>query len=680
MNPHRTRFAKKAILILSFAGYLVPVTLFALGGQEPETDPGLPVTKVVLFTTGVGYFERSGLVRDTETVDLVVGRDSVNDLMKSLVVQDLDGGSISWVSYASREPVEQSLRDLSVDLSYHPGFVEIISQLRGETVSMETWSGTTIAGAIIGVETTEQRQQVNMLDSRDRIRSVPVADIRMFRSENPEIREELERALVLAAESRYGDTRQVSLRFAGTGERRVRVGYVLGAPIWKTSYRLVLEDDQTAGDTALLQGWGIVENLSRDDWRDIELTLVSGQPISFTMDLYRPQMLSRPEIAFEVAETIRPPSYEEPETETAKSYSAAPSSRLAAPSVADLASGGFGATDEGARFDPGQGVSAAADAGGIGEFFEYRVATPVSLPRDESAMVPIVVESIPAEKISIFNRSSHPTHPFHSVRLENATDLILAGGPITVFESGGYAGDATIGLLTPGNEQLISYALDLSSRIAIDRESLADMLVSATIEAGRLSSEIRSSRTITYRVTWTHTDGRKLMIEHPSSPGWEITAAPEIDQESQSYVRLLVDPADATSFEVAESRTRSAVIDLRNATDGTIESWIDRDGVTEAVRVALRGVIDRRAGISETVRLRRAEELRRSEIVRDQARIRENLGKIESGSSLYDRYLEQLAEQEDELEAIAQRIKSLDAQQRSQREALEEYLDTLQAE
>src|SRR5262249_55781513 len=97
----------------------------------------------------------------------------------------------------------------------------------------------------------------------------------------------------------------VSLNFLGTGRRAVKVGYVVESPVWKTSYRLALED----GNKAFLQGWAVVENTSDEDWNQVRLGLISGRPISFPMDLHEPLSVPRPKVEPELFASLRPQTY-----------------------------------------------------------------------------------------------------------------------------------------------------------------------------------------------------------------------------------------------------------------------------------------------------------------------------------------------------------------------------------
>src|SRR5208283_3812985 len=105
----------------------------------------------------------------------------------------------------------------------------------------------------------------------------------------------------------------VSLAFSGEGKREVRVGYVVENPIWKTSYRLVLNEK----GKPFLQGWAVVENTQDEDWNNVRMALVSGRPISFQMDLYEPLYVKRPIVEPELFASLRPPAYNGALTEAA---------------------------------------------------------------------------------------------------------------------------------------------------------------------------------------------------------------------------------------------------------------------------------------------------------------------------------------------------------------------------
>ena len=564
-----------------------------------------------------------------------------------------------------------------MNLASNPGFLQILEQLRGEQVELDT-AGGTVTGLLLGVESIAGGFQVNLLDARNRVANVSADSVVTYRAADPAVQQELRRALGLLSESRYSGTKRVSIRFLGVGSRRVLVGYVVPVPVWKTSYRLVLGDSDH-----LLQGWAIVENMTREDWEGVTLRLVSGRPVSFVMDLYRPIMIGRPSINLDVTESIAPPSYADAEPVSNELFmSQIPSAAPRASQGGGFSTGSFGRPEE-REVDLTTGVASAASGARAGEFFQYAIDEPVSLGRSESAMVPIVSERVEGERLSIFNQATHAIHPFNSLRLHNSTSLDLAGGPITLFEAGSYAGDARINLMSPEDAALLSYSLDLATSLKSRRESKSDELTEVSIENGVLRTYTLSSFTTFYEISWTHSDGRSLIVEHAFAQGWNLIAPAALSdgeiRQTANHYRFEFDPASVPRLDVTEIRTIERNTSLAGAGDETIGLYLDNDDVPQGVKQALLGIIVRRSAIQETVRMRRELEGDRGDIYRDQARIRENLDKISEGSDLYERYFSELDEQEDDHSRLGAEITALEREERRQRLDLEQYIENLSA-
>src|SRR5436190_6704212 len=292
-----------------------------LGAGEAKQDlkpaVSLPITRVVLFNSGVGYFSRSGEVEGDARVDLTFPEADVNDLLKSMTLEDFGKGRISAVSYDSREPIARTLSSFAINLNNNPTFSQIVAQLRGERVEVAVSPTAAnqpgkLTGTIVGVEkqkvpagqTTVDAEVLNMWCAEG-MRAVKFSDIQSLKFSNPVIESEFRRALETLALSHDNQKKAVQLHFAGEGKRRVQVGYVIEAPIWKTSYRLVMADKEKP----YLQGWAMVENPTDEDWTGVKLALVSGRPISFKMDLYNPLYINRPTVEPELFASLRPVTY-----------------------------------------------------------------------------------------------------------------------------------------------------------------------------------------------------------------------------------------------------------------------------------------------------------------------------------------------------------------------------------
>ena len=271
----------------------------------------VPVERVVLFTSGVGYFEHGGRVAGDADVTLRFGTEALNDVLKSLVVEDR-GGRVVGVVYPTQAPIERTLRSFAIDLSNGPGLASILRQVRGAEVSVTTPSGT-VRGTVVAVDSQPRPSgdTAVLVDVLSLLTDGGLVTVRLDTAGrvafvDPALQAELEGALAALGEDRGGDRKPVRVQFRGRGARDVRMGYVIASPVWKTSYRLVL--DGASGD-GTLQGWALVENPTEADWADVDLTLVSGRPVSFVTDLYTPRFVDRPVVALADDAAVRPETY-----------------------------------------------------------------------------------------------------------------------------------------------------------------------------------------------------------------------------------------------------------------------------------------------------------------------------------------------------------------------------------
>src|SRR4051794_34350812 len=386
--------------------------------EGPKHTP-LSIGQVVLFSSGVGFFQREGTVDGDARIDLSFPVADVNDLLKSMVLRDRDGGHVAAVSYDSNAPLERTLQSFAVNLTANPALAKILDQARGEKVEVALSAAgagqpATLTGTVVGVETQKQAAgkdaavDVSVLNlwCADGLRGVRLPDVQRVRLLNPALDSEFRKALEALAQSHDAQKKAVSLSFTGEGKRRVSVGYVVDNPLWKTSYRLVLGGEKQ--EKPYLQGWAVVENSSDEDWRGVRMALVSGRPVSFRMDLYTPLFVPRPLVEPELFASLRPPSYSgalNGVPAMAQTAPAPPPSVPAGPGQASrngrrAPSGGFRGGERAdmpvnrleekeaeasrafgvqldQRMDLAQGVASAANAAKLGDFFRYAIDHPV---------------------------------------------------------------------------------------------------------------------------------------------------------------------------------------------------------------------------------------------------------------------------------------------------------------
>ena len=330
----------------------------------------------------------------------------------------------------------------------------------------------------------------------------------------------------------------------------------------------------------------------------------------------------------------------------------------------------------------GQGVESAATAGNVGELFQYAIRTPVTLSRHESAMLPIVNSDVKAEKFSIYNPAVQPKHPLNGLKLTNSTDLHLMQGPITVFDGDTYAGDALIQDIPPGSERLISYALDLDTEVAPESKSHPEQITSVRIAKGTLIIDRKYTRSQEYTVKNSGKKAKKVLIEYARDPNWTLVSPKEPAEKTRDKYRFVVDakPGEPAKLVVDEERTEPQMIALTNMDENTIAFYVRSDKVSDKVKAALANVIKQKQAIQDVAQKRGQLEQQIRTIGEEQARIRENMGKLDHATDLYKRYVKKFSDQEDEIEKLRPQIKELQDRENQLRKVLDDFLLGLDVE
>ncbi len=682
-------------------------------GNKPDAKAAdvktveLPVTRAVLFSSGVGYFEHAGTVEGDATLRLMFKTEQINDVLKSMVVTDAGGGTISSVTYAANEPVARALSSFGVDLSNNPTLPELLNQLRGSKVTVN--APEQITGAILNVTTRTKivgdppaqiTEYILNLVTEAGIKSIPLDSIGALTLQDARMRDELNQALALLASTNDTERKAVDIKFTGQGKRQVRIGYLVESPVWKTSYRLDLSMEK-AGDKPWLQGWAIVENTSDQDWESVRLSLVSGRPISFIMDLYTPLYVPRPVVVPELYASLTPRKYDDGMAEDGRVVRLNESRDMnqmmrksagRAPMASAPMGGGKKAQEALADAAPADapfnlsssGVQSIADARDIGELFQYAIDSPVDLARRRSAMLPIVNQDITAEKVSIFNASVLAKHPLNGAYLTNSTKLKLMAGPVTVFDDGAYAGDAQIDHMAAGEKRLISYAVDLN--VTVDTSAKSETrIVAASINKGVLRIQRMSKFEQTYKIKNKAAKERTIIIEHPFYSQRKLLEPATFEEKTENLYRFRVPiKADTTgAFVVREEQPDGQVIALLNADVGNFSWYASSGEIPQKVRDALAKAILLKNELTDSQRKLAELEQELARIKQGQTRLRDNLKSVDQNSQLGRRYLEKLNGEEDRIDELegkrgqAGLIEQARQTVEQRRKALEDYVSDL---
>jgi hypothetical protein len=656
----------------------------------------VPVKVVVLFSSGVGYFEHIGPVKGDTSAELRFKTQQINDILKSLVLQDTGGGRVSTIVYPSQDPIAKTLKSFQIDITGNPSLAELLNQLRGAKVTVAA-QDQKLAGTILGVEkkpkATEKGHievwQLNLLSDGGAIRTIMMDDVSSIELQDPQLQEEMTKALSALSQARDQDKKPVTINFEGRGERTVRIGYVVETPIWKTSYRLLIGEERSG-----LQGWAIIENQTDNDWSNVQLSLVSGRPISFIQELYQPLYIPRPVVNPELFASLRPQTYDagmkdRELQEEARMESAARArggavlrrqERLAAPAAAGAMADSAAMAETLAKsIDPSESVSSVAQAAQVGELFQYSVGN-VWLPRQRSAMIPIITDPIEVEKLSIYNQSVLQKHPLNGARLKNTTNKHLLQGPITVLEAGTYAGDARIDNLPPGQERLLSYGVDLQMLVNATKNRQENSILSGRIVKGVLHIQRKHVFTQEYVAENKREDrATTLIVEHPLRQGWKLVQPEKPLETTDALYRFRVEvPAGKSEgLTVQEQLVQAETIQILPLDFGTLVHYSRTGEIPKDVRDALAKAATMKQAMEEYQRQVRERQQEINRITQEQQRIRENIKTVNDRTALHKRLVEKLTEQENQIDDLYQRMDEAQKNFEKQRKELENYVANL---
>jgi hypothetical protein len=758
-------------LVAAIVFAVVGVWRFTLGAAQPGADPdaeraagkNLPLTQVVLFNSGVGYFQREGAVEGNTRVDLTFPVSDINDLLKSLVLPDIGDGKVSTVSYDSQEPVEKTLKSFALDLTNNPSLGQIINQARGEKIEVVLQQNGAaqpgnVTGVVIGMEvqhapgpkdTLVDVDVLNLLCAEG-VRSVQLSQVQRLRFLNSSLDTEFRRALDVLAAAHNSQKRTVSLNFAGDGKRTVKVGYVVENPIWKTSYRLVLDKKGKPS----LQGWAIVENTSDEDWKDVRMTLISSRPISFQMDLYQPLFVPRPTIEPELFASLRPPTYQGALNGGQLGGGlGALGGGFGGGQFGQVGGGQFGQVGVGqapgvnayqqnsarmnglpmqqaqqaiinnngdlqnsmnpnfannrlnyeelqqrrqqlrdnkdkakkigsvVALDP-SGVASSATAAEIGDYFQYIIEQKVALPRQKSAMLPIVNQPVEGARVSIYNEAVQAKFPLLGLRFKNTTGQDLMQGPVSVYEGGTYAGDGRIMDLQPNEERLLSFAIDQGVEIKAEHASNDEKLIAVKVVKGVMYVTHKLRETKCYHVKNRSPQDRDLIIEHPVRDEWKLVAPEKANEVSRDVYRFdqAVAAGKSVKLDVVEERSRTNVAGLAATDDQAIKVFLSGTVASDKLKEALNKALAFKAELVTTRGDLARLDKQLKAITEDQTRLRANLANVPPTSAAYKRYLEKFDTQETDIEKLQKGIAEKQEAERTQQGAYDSYLAGLTVE
>jgi hypothetical protein len=705
--------------------------LATLAESSPEdASHRLPVKHVVLYKNGVGYFEHNGRVHGNQRVTIDFTTSQLNDVLKSLTAIDLGNGRVTDVSYNSTAPLNQRLNTLRLSLGEKTTIAEFLDALRGARI--EVHSGPISAtGRLLSVESKDvisddasedgvakarplREDRISLMTDAGELRTFKLTPATSVRIVEQDLNQEVGRYLGLVASSRAEDVRRMTISTSGEGERDLRVSYISEVPVWKSTYRIVLPNHSDA--KPLLQGWAIVDNTVGEDWDNVELSLIAGAPQSFVQEISQPYYARRPVVGLPELAMLTPQTHEEtleanapppplpPKSspvagaDTQYNFKTRSGRNIGGPVGGGVGSGSGGGFGVGAyRTGPGaasENVEVKAEATDValekqqitaqiqdvGDLFEYKIRQPVTIHKNQSALVPILQARVDAEKVSLW--SPEGSRVLRALWLNNTSGLTLDRGTFNIQEDSTFAGEGLLDPIRPGEKRLISYAADPSVQVESQQKSDGDHVRRVVINRGVMVQTEEQREHRVYTVRNSDKTARTVVIEHPLRSGWKLTSDMKPDETTISHYRfrLNVEPEKTAALVVDEVHSFPSRFVLTDLTTEQITGFLRTGRINAEVETALRPILSQRKELSGYESQINSQRSKLSSIFDDQKRLRENLSALKGNAAernLIQRYTGELNRQEDALATLRRALSDLESKRQEARNKLDSMLERL---
>jgi hypothetical protein len=641
----------------------------------------LPVREVILYKSGVGYFERAGALRPGESARLDFKASDMNDVLKSLTVEDRNGGKVTGLRYDSSQPLDEKLADFPFQLEKQASLALLLDQMKGAKVEIkfgaETVDGTIVSGRLVAGDDkrAEREQLVLLLDSGD-LRSFDLGAAGAIRFGDAKLQAQVKDYLAMVNQSRSQQTRSIYIDSSDAKDRQIAANYMIPTPVWKSSYRLIF--GEKAEPT--LEGWAIIDNTTGQDWTNVRLAVVSGRPISFISKLYEPKYVPRQTVELPEDRAAGPVVYS-----GALGTGAMPSpppagapSRVQARSMGSLAR--TGQAGENIGVSPSN-VTMDVVSEDLGELFEYRFANPVTVKKEESVMLPFLQQAIGSRRLLIYSES-YGEHPMNATELTNSTGKTLDGGPITVFDGPSYAGEALMATLKAGDKRLISYAVDLGTRVTTQFDSNRTTVREIHVNRGFLTAKTAAEETKTYTIHNADQKAKTLIIEQGKRPEYNVQNQKPTETTANAYrFEVKLGSGATEKFPVVEERVYDTTTSVSSLTPDVLAAYAQNKAISEAGRRALQQILDLKARIADLdAQIRQVA----SDITgagADETRIRQNIESLNRVSGQQDQvqnYARQLAAKESQLAVLRDRESDLKKQKATEESNLNQLMAKLE--
>ena len=597
-------------------------------GQYADTE-ALSLDRVVLYRNGIGYFERRGEI-DGDILRIRCRKDQVNDILKSITVVDRGSGRAQSISM----PLDSQSWANAALTALKPGsgdLAGILDSLRGTRVTLKT-KQKTVSGRILLVESVAGKngsyeRRISLVDNA-LVQVVLLSDVTDVRFEDGELAMQINRSLDATSAEGIFQNVTIEIRLAGSSSHDLQINYVVAAPIWKPTYRVVLP---AKGTDALLQAWAVVDNVSGEDWKDVRMSLTSGTPIAFRFDLHTPRNVGRQDLSRLGAGRSARVAAGEVSMPAAKAAAPAParkrSRRPKKRSILDaLAVGTSGGAAKGAPSpidfaEPeeeeglvladalARSVQAKTKAAQVSGLTRYDLQGRVTVPDGTSTMVAILNNQVKAEQAFLYRPggagAGYEQNPYRVVRFTNDSPFVLETGPISIYSGGSFVGEGIAKMIAAGAQTTIPFSVEHQIRVTSDTRWGTGQTKVIKIRGGVLTIERWQQHTTQWTVKAPKsTQKTKVLIRH-TRRGDAYKLKDKIDGLEEVpgawMVPVYIEPGktEATIKLVEQSPRRTTVSIWDSSAADLLSSFIKANDLDAAMLAKLNPVIEKRQEIAQ---------------------------------------------------------------------------------
>jgi hypothetical protein len=314
------------------------------------------------------------------------------------------------------------------------------------------------------------------------------------------------------------------------------------------------------------------------------------------------------------------------------------------------------------------------------DFFEYKIAQPITIRKNESALVPILQTKIDAERVTLWS----PQQPvaLRALWITNTSNLTLDRGSFTIVEDGSFGGEGLLDPIHPNERRLLSYAADQAVRVSIDNAHNTSRVQRITIHQGVMTETSSEVAEAEYLVKNAAPAARTVIVEQPHRQGWTLDSDPKPAETTPTTYRFRVEtkPNESVRLHIGERNTLSQYYQLVSTSDEQLTLILKNAKASPALLAQLEPVFAAKRALTTIDQQIKAKQQSIADITNDQSRLRQNLSALKSSveeRTLTKRYTDELNAQEDQLATLNKDLATLKQQRQTAEADLSTKIESL---